>query len=240
MIKFLLNDFIRNFLWVMGVIFTIVTSIIQIESTVPVVGGLNLWWWVVTAFALAIVVTVLQHFIRKAKLPIMKLEVQHNDLTNKLYADVTNEGAEGVFEAQFRVIESSDFLLEANQGIYCGYWEENKAAEIPIREGETKRLLIAEFYKGSYSGSLRIFGANFGGYHQLSHSYPFGGARDVIIPEVCLILTISTSPVAWRGSKVLGIRIWANNRYEVDYSMTRKKLSELQKQGLAKTQWRAT
>lgn len=209
----------------------------QIESTVPEVGGLNLWVWVAIAFGIAIIFTILQHFIRKGKLPIIELEVQHNDLTEKLYADVTNKGAEGVFGAQLRVIESSDFLLEVNQGIYRGYWEENKTAEVTIRHGETKRLLIAEFHKGSYSGHLRIFGENFGAYYQLSHSYFLGGGSNAIIPEVFFILTISTSPTAWRGSKVLTLRIWANNRYEVDYSMTKKKQAKLEEQGLTKTQF---
>lgn len=227
MVKFILNDFIRTFLYAIGVILAIIAWL----------GGLNLWAGVAIAFGLAIIVTVLQHFIRKGGLPAIKLEVQHNDLTNKLYADIANEGAEGVFEAQLRVIESSDFLLEVNQGIYRGYWEENRTAEITIRHGETKRLLIAEFHKGSYSGSLRIFGENFGAYHQLSHSYPLGGGSNVIIPEVFLILTISTSPTAWRGNKVLTLRIWANNRYEVDYSMTKKKQAKLEEQGLTKTQF---
>jgi hypothetical protein len=239
MIKFLLNDFIRNFLWVMGVTFTIVTSIIQVESTVPEVGGLNLWWWVAIAFILAIVVTGLQHFIRRGKSTIIELEVQRNDLTEKLYADVTNKGTEGVFEAQFRIIESSDFPLEANQGIYRGYWEENRVAEMTIRHGETKRLLIAEFRKGSFSSFLRIFGESFGGYHQLSHGYPIGGSSSVVIPEVSLILTISTSPMAWRGSKVLRLRIWADNRYEVDYRITKEERLRLEERGLAKTQFRA-
>lgn len=237
MVKFLLNDLIRNVLWTIGSVLAIVTYIIQIESTVPQVGGLNLWEWVAIAFILAIVVTVLGHFMGKGRLPITKLEVQHNDLTEKLYADVTNKGTEGVFEAQLRVIESSDVLLEVNQGIYRGYWEENKTAEVTIRNGETKRLLIAEFHKGSYSGSLRIFGEAFGAYYQLNHSYPLGGGTNAIIPEVFLILTISTSPTAWRGSKVLTLRIWANNRYEVDYSMTKKKQAKLEEQGLTKTQF---
>jgi len=177
--------------------------------------------------------------MRKGSLPIIKLEVQHNDLKKKLYADVTNKGAEGLFGAQFRVIESSDFLLEVNQGIYRGYWEENKTAEVTIRHGETKRLLIAEFHKGSYSGSLRIFGESFGAYHQLNHSYPLIGGSNVIMPEVFLILTVSTSPTAWRGNKVFGLRIWANDRYKVDYLMTEKKQAKLEKQGLAKTQFPA-
>lgn len=237
MVKFSLNDFIRNFLWAFVAVMTIVTSVMQIESTVPEVGGLNLWVWVAIAFSIAIIFTILQHFIRKGKLPIIKLEVQHNDLTNKLYADVINRGAEGIFEAQFRVIESSDFLLEAHQGIYRSYWEENKTAEVTIRHGETKRLLIAEFHKGSYSGHLRIFSESFGTYHQLNHSYVLGGGSNIIIPEVFLILTISTSPTAWQGCKMLGLRIWANDKYEVDDSMTKKKQAKLEEQGLTKTQF---
>lgn len=227
MVKFILNDFIRNILYAIGVILAIVAWL----------GNLNLWVWVAIAFGIAIIVTILQHFIRKERLPIIEIEVQHNDLTNKLYADVINKGAEGTFGVQFRVIESSDFLLEVNQGIYRGYWEENKAAEVIIRHGETKRLLIAGFHKGSYSGHLRIFGEDFGAYYQLNHSYPLGGGSGIIIPEVLLILTISTAPTAWRGSKALGLRIWANNKYEVDYSMTRKKQAKLEEQGLTKTQF---
>ncbi len=207
-------------------------------AIVALVGGVNLWVWVAIAFGLAIVITILQHFIRKRQSPIIKLEIQHNNLKKKLYADITNMGTEGTFEAQFRVIKSSDFLLEANQGIYRGYWEENKTAEVAIRHGETKRLLVAEFHKGSYSGHLRIFGESFGGYHELSHSYSLLGRNSgVVIPEVYFILTISTSPTAWRGCKMLGLRIWANDRYKVDYSMTKKKQAKLEEQGLTKTQF---
>jgi hypothetical protein len=223
MVKFSLYDFIRNVLYTVGGILAILASIAQIKSTVPEFVGLNLWWWVIIAIGLAIILTIIQQFIRRGNSPIIKIEVQHNDFTKKLYTDVINKGTEGLFGVQFRVIESSDVLLEANQGIYRGCWEENRTAEVTIRHGETKRLLIAEFHKGSYSGFLRIFGETFGHYYQLNHSYFLGGGnKDVIIPEVFLILTISTSPIAWRGSKTFALRIWANDRYEVCYNIPRK------------------
>jgi hypothetical protein len=200
--------------------------------------GLDLLYWIGIAIIVALLLTLVSHFVRKAKLPIIQVAIQHNDLTEKLYADVMNKGAEGIFEAQIRIIESTDVLLEANQGIYRGYWEENRKAEVKIPHGETKRLLVAEFKKGSYSGYLRIYGEGFaGGYHELNHGYSLWSKSTGIIPEVYLILTISSSPSPLRGNEVIGLRIWANNKYETEYSMSKKKQAKAIEKGLTKTQF---
>lgn len=237
-ILLLINDFVRNIFWAVGGILTIYTSIASMQSPNIEVGGLNLWGWVVIAIVLAIILTLNGHFLLQGKFPKIKVVIQHNDFTNKLYADVKNDGAEGIFEAQIRIIEATDIILETNQGIYRGYWEESQKGTVKIPYQGTKRLLIAEFYKGSYSGSLRIFGEDFGGFHQLNHSYPLlNKDNDIVIPEVSLVLTISSSPNPLKGSKVIGLRIWANNRYEVDYAMNKKKLTKLIDKGLSKIQF---
>ena len=123
-------DFIKYALWALCGILTIVASIAQINSGGVEWGGLNIWWWVAIALILATVVTLLRYRIRRNRLPIIQVLIQHNNLTNKLYADVTNKGAKGVFDTQLRITESTDVLLEANQGIYPGCWEENKRSEV--------------------------------------------------------------------------------------------------------------
>ena len=91
--------------------------------------GLDIQWWVLIIIILTPLLTYASHNIRKAKIPTIKAVIEHNDLTDRLYADVTNTGTVGVFNTQMRKIKSSDALLEADQGIYQGYWEENKGGE---------------------------------------------------------------------------------------------------------------
>ncbi len=200
--------------------------------------GLDIWWWALIVIMLALLLTYASRSIRKAKMPAIKAVIERNDLTDRLYADITNTGAEGVFSAQMRIIESSDVLLEASQGIYQAYWEENKGGEIKVNRGDTKRLSLAQFRVSGASGYLRIFSASFfNGCHELNHSYNVLNENLFIIPRVYLILTISSSPSPFEGNMVIGLDIQANRKYETEYSVSKKRQAKIIEKGLTKTQF---
>ncbi len=131
---------------------------------------------------------------------------------------VKNNGAEGNFQAQVEVIDTTDLNMERMSWLYYkAYWDGEADETAVILKGMTRFIKLATFEQGTTnSGWLRIYRMAPTGMQCLdTHHYPILSPEGFVIPEVCLKVTIGSTPSAKEGPIELTLRINASGTMEV-------------------------
>ncbi|MFC2024419.1 hypothetical protein ACFLTJ_02430 [Chloroflexota bacterium] len=218
---------------IITVILVILSSVFTILGIAEIIWGIRIsWLWIaIIGFGVYVIITELKIKKLEGSKPSMELHVQDMVERGEIYLHVKNNGALGEFSGQTQIIGSSNDLLPLECSSYNVAWIDEPTKEIKIPSGHKKTIRIASFRNGTppnfYSELLLhkyVEGNDEGEYWETT--FPIGTYwPDATNPVFAsLELTLSSSPPAKQGIKIVRIEIDAKEHVKGYENMDKSKV----------------
>lgn len=133
-------------------------------------------------------------------------------ISDGLVIEVRNEGANGRFQAQVEVLESTQAYLPPEERYYDAYWENATEPTVDIMKDHSRRLKLVTFEDSPVNtGWLHVYRMTANGMrYRATDSYPIFAPNGVfVVPEYTLRVTISSKPEPREGPKVITLKVRA-------------------------------